>query len=88
MRLLLPLSLGCFAIGALPILAFTFFSPGMRSEGAWGYGVLGFGMATLICLSFAAAKYPWVWSVVIVQAALIALLLYQAFSDAALYLGT
>jgi len=87
-RALLPLSLGCFAIGALPILAFTFFSPGIHSEGPWGYGVVGFGVATLVCLSFAAAKAPWVWGVVVVQAALIALLLYQAFSDAPFYVGT
>jgi hypothetical protein len=85
---LLALGLGCFAIGALPILAFTFFSPGIHSEGPWGYAVVGFGVATLICLSFAAAKYPWVWGVVILQALLIALLLYQEFSDSALYVGT
>ena len=88
MRALLPLSLGCFAIGALPTLALTFFSAGFRSEGPLGYGVAGFGAATLVCLAFAAAKAPWVWAIVVVQAVLIALLLYQAFSDAALYIGT
>jgi hypothetical protein len=88
MRALLPLSLGCFAIGAPAMLAFSFFSPGIHSEGQWSYGVAGFGVATLICLSFAAAKAPWVWGVVVVQAALMALLLYQSFSDAALYIGT
>lgn len=87
-RALLPLSLGCFAIGALPILVLTFFSPGIHSEGPWGYGVAAFGVATLVCLSCAAAKTPWLWGVVGVQAVLIALLLYQAFSDAALYIGT
>ena len=87
-RALLPLSLVCFAIGALPILAFTFFSPGIHSEGAWGYGVVGFGVATLICLSLAAAQAHWVWGVAVLQAALIALLLYQTFSNAALYIGT
>ena len=58
MKALLPFSLGCFAIGAPAMLAFTFFSPGIHSEGPWGYGVAGFGVATLICLSFAAAKVP------------------------------
>src|SRR5262249_61326219 len=41
-----------------------------------------------ICLSFAATPLRWVWAVVVVQAALIALLFYQALSDAALYIGT
>jgi hypothetical protein len=88
MRALLPIGLGCFALGALPILAFTFFSPGIQSEGPWGYVVAVFGVATLVCLSFAAARVRWVTAVAVVQAVLIALLLYEAFSDAALYVGT
>jgi hypothetical protein len=88
MRALVPISLGCFAVGALPILAFTFFSPGIRSEGPWGYFVAVFGAATLVCLSFAAVRIRWVRAIAVVQAVLIALLLYEAFSDAALYVGT
>ena len=88
MRALLPVSLGCFVVGAVPILALTFFSPGIQTEGPWGYGVAIFGLTTLVFLSLVAVHVPWVWAVVVVQSALVALLFYQALSDAALYIGT
>jgi hypothetical protein len=81
-------SVAAFVVGIVPLLAFTFFSPGISSEGLPGYAALIFGMATLVGLMISALRRKWVWGLVVLQAILIGLVLYEAFSQAALYIGT
>jgi hypothetical protein len=81
-------SVGAFVIGILPLLALAFFSPGISAEGLWGYAALIFGVATLVGLTFSALRSRWVWSLVVLQAILIGLVLYETLSQAALYVGT
>lgn len=88
MGVLRTAGIGCFVIGTLPLLAFTFFSPGLNSEGMWGYAVFGFGIMTVVLLAIAAVRYRWFWGLVLIQIFLLVLTLYETFSDAALYIGT
>ena len=39
-----------FVLGFLPLVALTFFSPGLRSEGARGLAVVALGVVTLVLL--------------------------------------
>jgi hypothetical protein len=82
------LSVGSFALGCLPLLAFALFSPGLRSDGYVGLGVFAFGVLTLIVLITAAGNRRWFWVLAALQAVLLALVLIETFSDAVLYLGT
>jgi len=71
----------------VPLLAVTFFSPGMSSEG-WPAFVLSiFAATTLVGLTVSAIRRRWIWTLVALQAALIALALYETLSQA-LYIGT
>ena len=81
-------SVAAFVIGTFPLLAFTFLSPGISSEGLRGYAALIFGLATLVGLTVSALRRTWVWGLVFAQAVLIVLVLYETFSQAALYIGT
>lgn len=81
-------SITAFVIGLVPLLAFAFFSPGIRSEGFWGYAALIFGLATLFGLTASALRRRWVWGLVVLQVILIGLVLYESISDAAMYIGT
>jgi len=81
-------SVVAFIIGSFPLLAFAFLSPGISSEGLRGYAALIFGLATLVGLAVSALRRKWVWGLVVAQAVLIGLVLYETFSQAALYIGT
>jgi hypothetical protein len=81
------LSLAGFVLGAVPLLAFAFFSPGLASEGIWGYAFFGLGLLTFAGLIVSALQRRWLWALVSVQGILLGLVLYEAFS-AALYVGT
>ena len=88
MKWITPLSLILFGLGFLPHLAFTFFSPGLGSNGIFD-GILGlFSFLTLILLILTAKTHKGIWVMVFLQLGLMALLLFQTFSDAALYIGT
>jgi len=78
----------CFVLGVVPMLALAFFSPGLRSEGATGLLVGVFGVGTLLLLTLAARRNKPLWILVAFQALLLAALLFQTFSDARLYIGT
>ena len=82
------LSLAGFVLGAVPLLGLAFLSPGVRTEGAWGYAALAFGLLTLAGLVVSALSRPWFWVLATLQAILLGLVLYEAFSDASLYVGT
>lgn len=88
MSRLLPLGLILFAVGFLPHLAFIFFSPGLGSNGIWDF-VLGIWstltLATLIALSW---RFNMLWFLTAIQIVLMTLLIAQALSDAAFYIGT
>ena len=88
MTILNVASIVAFPLGALPLLALTFLSPGLNSEGFWGYLAIAFGVATLIGLVFSARRRRFIWILVFLQAILIGFVLYETFSDAALYVGT
>jgi apolipoprotein N-acyltransferase len=77
-----------FVVGALPLLASAFFSPGVDSEGLLGYVALTFGLVTLFGLIASALHQKWMWGLVVLQVVLIGLVFYETFSDAALYVGT
>jgi hypothetical protein len=77
-----------FVLGAIPLLAFAFFSPGIDSESPWGYATLALAIAVLIGLTTSALRRKWVWGLVAVQILLLGLVLYEAFSNSALYFGT
>jgi hypothetical protein len=77
-----------FVVGALPLLAFAFFSPGVDSEGLLDYVALTFGLVTLFGLIASALHQKWMWGFVVLQVVLIGLVFYETFSDAALYVGT
>lgn len=80
--------LGAFVLGALPLAALAFFSPGLGAEGVWGYAFFGFGVLTLAGLIASAPHRRWLWALVAAQGILLGLVLYETFSDAALYVGT
>lgn len=70
------------------MLALIFFSPGLDAEGILVYAIVVFAMLTFAGLLITAFRYPLLWIPALVQCVLLALVLYQSFSDAALYLGT
>jgi hypothetical protein len=82
------LSLTGFVAGAVPLLAFAFFSPGLRAEGIWGYALFTLGLLTFAGLVVSALRRRWLWALVAVQVILLGLVLYETFSDASLYVGT
>ena len=82
------LSVTGFALGVVPLLAFALFSPGLRAEGIWGYAFFTLGVLTFAGLIASAFRRRWLWALVAIQAILIGLVLYETFSDAALYVGT
>jgi len=82
------LSVTGFVLGAVPLLAFAFFSPGLGTEGIWGYAFFTLGLLTLAGLTISARYRRWLWALVTVQGILLGLVLYETFADAALYVGT
>jgi hypothetical protein len=82
------LSIAGFVLGAIPLLALAFFSPGLRAEGMWGYALFAVGLLTLAGLVISAPRHRWLWAPVAVQGILLGLVLYETLSDAALYIGT
>ena len=72
----------------LPLLALTFFSPGLRAERVAGGAVFAFGLATLIPLFVSAREHKRDLFLVVVQVLLLALVIYETLSDARLYIGT
>lgn len=87
-ELLRGLAIAGFLIGALPLLALTFFSPGLDSETKWGGLIFIFGIVTNVLLLLAAMKSRSLWLLVIIQTLLLAGVLIETFSDAILYIGT
>jgi len=77
-----------FILGFLPLVALTFFSPGLRSEGARGLAVVCLAVITLILLIARARHKRLFWIMVAVQILLLTGVLIETFSDAALYVGT
>jgi len=77
-----------FIIGAIPLLAFIFFSPGIASEGVWGYATLGWGVLTLLFLAMASRANKNYRILVVIQILLLAGILIQTFGNAPLYSGT
>ncbi|MFI5107301.1 MAG: hypothetical protein ACHP78_00480 [Terriglobales bacterium] len=77
-----------FLLGAVPLLALTFFSPGLGSEGYAGALILLFGIITLGLLFKAAQQYKWIWILVGIRCVLIGLVLYETLSGGRLYMGT
>jgi hypothetical protein len=75
-------------VGTVPLLALAFFSPGLRTEGIWGYAFFALGLLTFAGLVVSALRRRWLWVLVAVQGILLGLVLYETFSDAALYIGT
>ncbi len=73
-----------FLLGAVPLLALTFFFPGLGSEGYAGALILLFGIITAGLLFKAAQQNKWIW----IQFALIGLVLYETLSGGRLYMGT
>ena len=77
-----------FALGCVPLLVLSFFSPGLRSEGFAGLCVFAFGVLTVFGLVATARYRRRFWVLVALQVLFLALVLIETFSDAALYLGT
>jgi hypothetical protein len=78
----------CFLLGGFPLLGLAFFSPGLGSEGAFGDLVFGYGLATLALLGLGARHRKWVLVLALFQIILLGLVLFETFSDSALYIGT
>jgi hypothetical protein len=77
-----------FAIGALPLLGLTFFSPGLEPEHLLGLVIFGFGLLTLVLLIMSPHR-RWGDKVMIgLQVLFLALVVYETLSGARLYLGT
>ena len=77
-----------FILGFLPLVELTFFSPGLRSEGARGFAVVALGVITLVLLIARARQKKWFWILVALQMLLLTGVLIETFSDARLYVGT
>jgi len=71
-----------------PLLALTFFSPGLTTEGIVGGAVFAFGLATLILLFLGARQSKRDLVLVVLQLVLLALVMYETLSNARLYIGT
>ena len=77
-----------FILGFLPLVGLTFFSPGLRSEGARGVAVLALAVITLVLLIASARRKTLFWIMVAIQILLLTGVLIETFSDARLYVGT
>jgi hypothetical protein len=77
-----------FVLGLVPLLALTFFSPGLRAEGVAGWTVFAIGVVTLLALLLTAQRRKWFWLLAAIQALLLMGVLVETFSDARLYIGT
>lgn len=88
MPTVLALSLTGFVLGTVPLVALAFFSPGLRTEGVWGYALFVLALLTFVGLVISAPRHRWLWALVAVQGILLGLVLYETLSDAALYVGT
>ncbi len=77
-----------FIVGIIPLLALTFFSPGIASEGLWGYITLAWGALTLVLLIMASRANKNYRILLVVQILLLAGVLIETFSNAPLYIGT
>jgi hypothetical protein len=77
-----------FILGFAPLLALTFFSPGLGAEGARGVTVFAVGVGTLLALILRARQRRWFWILAAIQTLLLIGVLIETFSDARLYLGT
>ena len=77
-----------FVLGFLPLVALTFFSPGLRSEGVRGVAVFAFAVITLVLLISRATQKKSFWILVAIQILLLTGVLIETFSDASLYIGT
>lgn len=77
-----------FVLGLLPLLGFTFFSPGLRSEGILGFLLLLWGLFTLVLLIVVSMRRKLMWALVLAQILLLGGLLAETFLDAILYIGT
>ena len=82
------IALACFATGALPLLALTFFSPGLVTTDVVSWVILIFGLTTAFLLVRLALRERWAWALVVVQLVLLGLVAYATLSGGALYLGT
>ena len=78
----------CFALGGFPLLGLAFFSPGLSSEGASGVLIFLYGVATLALLALGARRKRWVLVLAVFQIILLGLVLFETFSESALYIGT
>jgi succinate-acetate transporter protein len=77
-----------FAIGALPLLGLTFFSPGLQPERALGFVIFGFGLMTLVLLIMSPHRRWGDKILIALQLVFLALVVYETLSGARLYLGT
>jgi len=77
-----------FVLGFLPLLGFTFFSPGLGAEGVLGMIIFGAAALTFLLLITAAKRNPWFWILVVIQMLLLAAVLVETFSDSMFYIGT
>jgi len=87
-RIAIIIGLAGFALGLVPLLALTFFSPGLRAEGMAGWTVFSVGVVTLLALILTAGRRKWFWLLAAIQALLLTGVLVETFSDARLYIGT
>ena len=85
---MIQVSTALFLLGILPHLALAFFSPGLRSEGVLGIGLVMYSLTTLSCLLLAARRTKRIWVVVVFQIILMGTVLYESLSGARLYIGT
>jgi hypothetical protein len=81
-------ALASFLIGALPLLALAFFSPGLVTSDLVSWVILLFGLVTGFLLLRLALREPWAWAVLVVQVALLGLVTYATLSGGQLYRGT
>ena len=88
MSLVAGLALAGALLGALPLLGLIFFSPGLKSEGTWGFLAFGFGVLAEALLIMASMKTKALWLAVLIQTLLLAGVLVETFSDSIFYLGS
>jgi hypothetical protein len=77
-----------FLIGALPLLALTFFSPGLQIGYPLGFAIFGFGLLTLILLVMSPNRRRGDTAFIVLQLVLLALVVYETLSGGRLYIGT
>jgi hypothetical protein len=71
-----------------PMLALTFFSPGLTSEGKLGVVIMVFGAVTLAFRVGVSLSNRKMIFLVVLQLILIGLVLFETFFDSVLYIGT